>query len=57
MPAGLTAWWLTGGHVVEDAGVGPVATVRWLVLFAMVCGVLSLVEVPSDRPESSVDSP
>jgi hypothetical protein len=55
--AGLAAWWLIGGHVVEDAGVGPVATVLWLALFALLCGVLSLVEMPSGQPGSSADSP
>jgi ABC-type multidrug transport system permease subunit len=54
--AGVTAWWLIGGHVVEDAGVGPAATALWLVLFALLCGVLSLVEMPSGRPASSADS-
>ncbi|WP_019072787.1 hypothetical protein [Streptomyces hokutonensis] len=56
VPAGVTVWWLIGGHVVEDAGVGPAATALWLVLFVLLCGVLSLVEVPSGRPGSAADS-
>ncbi|MGH1551842.1 hypothetical protein ACRAWF_05825 [Streptomyces sp. L7] len=56
MPAGATAWWLIGGHVVEGAGVGPAATALWLVPFALLCGVLSLVEVPSGSAGSAADS-
>lgn len=44
--AGVAAWWLIGGHVVEDAGVGGTATALFLALFAVLGGLLSLVEMP-----------
>lgn len=42
---GVAAWWLIGGHVVEGA-VGGMATALFLALFAVIGGLLSLVEVP-----------
>lgn len=43
--AGVVAWWLIGGHVVEDAGVGVTATALLLALFALLGGALSLAEL------------
>lgn len=44
--AGFAAWWLIGGHVVEDGNVGDTATALYLALFAGLGGLLSLAEVP-----------
>ncbi|MEU7056896.1 hypothetical protein [Streptomyces sp. NPDC046197] len=38
---GVVAWWLIGGHVVEDSA-GDTATALFLALFAVFGGVLSL---------------
>ncbi|GHH83608.1 hypothetical protein GCM10018793_46130 [Streptomyces sulfonofaciens] len=43
--AGAVVWPFLGGHLVED-GVNGAGTTVFLVLFAVLCGALSLVEVP-----------
>lgn len=43
--AGVLAWWLIGGHVVENASVGATATALLLTLFALLGGALSVAEL------------
>lgn len=43
--AGVVAWWLIGGHVVEDATVGATCTTLLLTLFALLGGALAMAEL------------
>ncbi|WP_280698014.1 hypothetical protein [Kitasatospora sp. GP82] len=45
LTVGSGLWFVIGGHVVET-NVSTVGTEVFLVLFALVCGLLSLVRVP-----------
>ncbi|WP_328493375.1 hypothetical protein OHS59_11910 [Streptomyces sp. NBC_00414] len=46
---GFVAWWRIGGKLVEEGNVSDLATGLYISLFAGLCGLASLAEMPRTR--------